>query len=314
MDKTAIVVWIIKSLLGSHNCIVNRCAGTLARAALIGFGVHTATIGDNETHLLAGKAMVGLGVLLGLAHKAWEKYGPAIELRIDAWINRRAIAPPPFPPGGPAALAGLLLCAMMALPAGATATNGISIDDLFGSTNAYMCSVRNGVTNVFHWQRLSTSAVEAPAATDPQDGPRMYMSLSSILESHKGAHANASDYGQFWHAGADYGMFAVEGNMEMPLTKEQGRVRRSLGTDVLFFPEPDWPVVPYLAAGAGYYFGSDMYNTWAVDLGGGIRLSVSRYVYFYVEASILIPFDTVSNQFDRQNEWRRFGAGIGGVY
>jgi len=106
MNKIALVTWIIKALLGSNNGMISQCSGTLARAALIGFGVHSATVGDSEAELLSGKIVAGVGIVLGMAHKVWEKHGAAIRLRLDAWLNRRSLPPP-------AAVAGvalLLLC------------------------------------------------------------------------------------------------------------------------------------------------------------------------------------------------------------
>lgn len=93
MNSLAIATWLIKSLLGSHNGTISQCSGTLARAALIGFGVHSATVGDSEIEMLSGKLVAGVGIALGLAHKLWEKHGAAIRLRLDAWINRRALPP-----------------------------------------------------------------------------------------------------------------------------------------------------------------------------------------------------------------------------
>lgn len=261
MDKTAIVVWIVKSLLGSHNGIVNRCAGTLARAALIGVGVHTATIGDNETNLLAGEVMAGVGVLLGLAHKVWDKYGAAIEARIATWINR------PLPP---AALAGLLLA-------------------------------------------LAVSSARA----ETNSAPRFYMVAASALEAHHDANARSSDYGYVMHAGVDYGAFAIEGVMEGPLVKEQNHVRRSLGVDVLFLPISFKYVKPFVCAGGGYYFpagGPDVYATWAADVGAGVRLPVSEYVFLQIGARTMIPFDVNGNVFRPRDHFEIVEIGIGARY
>ena len=196
----------------------------------------------------------------------------------------------------------------------AVPTNGVT--GYYGSNPGPTGPNGNRSTNLASASLFDPVGHEGPqgVAGSNETGPRYYMSLSAILEAHKGEHERASNYGQFLHAGIDYGTFAIEGNMEMPLTKNQSPVRRSLGMDILYFPIRTKYVEPYLSAGLGYYFGSDMYNTWAADLGVGVRLPVTDYFYLFFEGSVLIPFDTMSNRFDRDNRWRRVGAGIGGTF
>jgi hypothetical protein len=164
---------------------------------------------------------------------------------------------------------------------------------------------------------LLLSAWPCVAADLQEDEPRIYLVASSALEAHHDAHAASSGYAYLLHAGIDYGTFAIEGVMEGPLAKEQPHVRRSLGLDVLFHPCTFKYVEPYLCSGLGYYFpaaGADAYATWAANLGAGIRLPVSDYVFLQIGARCLLPFDTAANTFLPQDHFEIMEIGIGARY
>lgn len=171
--------------------------------------------------------------------------------------------------------------------------------------------------NVLAIFALCVAGVCVAAAADTNAAPRFYMVASSALESHHGEHAASSDYAYLLHTGIDYGSFAIEGVMEGPLAKEQPHVRRALALDVLIHPYAFASVEPFVAVGAGYYFpaaGRDSFATWAVDIGAGVRLPVSEYVFLQEGVRGMVPFEMGVSAFRLQDRFEIMEIGIGGRY
>jgi len=159
------------------------------------------------------------------------------------------------------------------------------------------------------------SAVSASATSaSTSSGPRLYATAGIELEAHHGALAGASDYGSILHVGADYGLLGVEGVLTGPLDKSQTHVRRSAGVDLIVSPLSGYLLQPFISAGAGYYYGTtryDTYATWAADIGGGLRLPISDHVFLQACGRVMLPFDTTSNVFQIGNRFQMVSLEMG---
>jgi len=147
--------------------------------------------------------------------------------------------------------------------------------------------------------------------------PRLYVITEAALEAHHDALARSSDYGATMRVGADYGLLAVEGWLGGPLDHGQEHARRSLGADLLVQPLQGYWLEPFIAAGAGYYWpvsGADYYATWAADVGGGVRLPVSRYVFLQLDGRVCLPFSTTNNKLCPADHFEVIAIGIGARY
>ena len=156
-----------------------------------------------------------------------------------------------------------------------------------------------------------------PAAADTNGMPRLYVITEAALEAHHDALARSSDYGATMRVGADYGLLAVEGWLGGPLDHGQEHARRSLGVDLLVQPLQGYWLEPFIAAGAGYYWpvsGTDYYATWAADVGTGVRLPVSKYVFLQLDARVCLPFSATNNKLCPADHFEVLGLGIGARY
>ena len=127
------------------------------------------------------------------------------------------------------------------------------------------------------------------AASASEASPSLYITQSAALEAHHGTTLASTSVGSITRIGADYGPWAIESVIELPLYREQQHTRRAIGADLLLKPWRSNGVEPFLCAGAGYYWGSDPYQCAALDVGAGVRFHVSDYCFLQLDARDAIP-------------------------
>ena len=126
---------------------------------------------------------------------------------------------------------------------------------------------------------------------DTNGFPMLYAVQSAALETHHGDMLRSSGVGAITHVGVDYGDWAIESVLEIPLYQTQQHTRRSVGVDLLLKPWAFGNFEPFAVAGAGYYWGSDPLQCLAADVGVGCRFHVSRWVFLQLDARDAVPYD-----------------------